>query len=361
MRLFRFKAVSALFAAFVSLSLPLGAQTKVELRTERSFTPPEVQPHYDELVGPLPEPFVIERLAPVMDELTGTLFNVSDLPGPPTSSIRVGALHLTAAEKSQLLATVPTSSPKLRSSPVRVKAAAESYLTWLGQNDRITTVRSTTSDLKARYQYNALRFEPAPRVSKGGFALDHMAINTLQIAVWTTLRRDYIVDSIGMKRAKLLDPATPKLKQHLLQLGLDRTEATDVAGSFEKNSKVQTGKLTRRTTLLRLFPAEGNPTGHYYSCCIEHSKKGHVWWDARGLARPKREEPDHLAAVTLPIGTQIVVGPIAGAFGKKGGNVQIFVPKVSHFPFDKYKANPGDPTPSDIIVVGDERVLRFRR
>jgi hypothetical protein len=75
----------------------------------------------------------------------------------------------------------------------------------------------------------------------------------------------------------------------------------------------------------------------------------------------------HLAAVTVPAGTQLLLGSVADNFkdaaghALPGGNAQLFVSHVKDFPFDEYRLGHGGPAASAIAVWSDDRVLQFHR
>lgn len=115
----------------------------------------------------------------------------------------------------------------------------------------------------------------------------------------------------------------------------------------------------------------GQPVGRYFFCCLWSSDVGSQhrhWSDASGLATPPENLLQRLAVVTLPAGTNIIVGVIADNFPnelgvqRSGGNTQIFVPEVKTSLFREYRLAEGDPAASDVVVLMDnDGILRFRQ
>ena len=96
------------------------------------------------------------------------------------------------------------------------------------------------------------------------------------------------------------------------------------------------------------------------------------WTDASDLALPPANRAEHLIAATLPAGTEIVVGVVADNFAKelgtpvRGGNTQIFVPEpvpglqVEHLVLPSQLTDSGGPTPTEVAVWHNDRLLRFK-
>jgi hypothetical protein len=139
-----------------------------------------------------------------------------------------------------------------------------------------------------------------------------------------------------------------------------------VSLSFDKNLVAKKVLLPHSVSLLRLYGEGAKPTGRYYFCCLEtklnqFTLTRHQWTDASGLATPPENLMSQLAIVTVPPFTPLYVGGVADAFGKPGGNVQIFIPRVSNFPSDDYQLRATGKSASDIkVVLDDETILWFR-
>jgi hypothetical protein len=90
------------------------------------------------------------------------------------------------------------------------------------------------------------------------------------------------------------------------------------------------------------------------------------WSDASGLATPPENLTDHLALVTIEAGTTVIVGTVADNFADQfgnlrvGGNTQIFVPNVKTSMFKNYRLKDGASQVSDVSIVKDDTILRFR-
>jgi hypothetical protein len=151
-------------------------------------------------------------------------------------------------------------------------------------------------------------------------------------------------------------------------------EVKPVAESFDSRFPVEVVTLQSDVTLWRLSGGVSKPLGRYFFCCMfdvsRLSKVKVKWVDASGLATPPGNLRDALNAITVPAGTKAFIGTVADNFRDEfgnalpGGNIQLFVPHVTNFPYDSYQvANPPGftfPT-SEITVLGDDRILRFRK
>ena len=146
------------------------------------------------------------------------------------------------------------------------------------------------------------------------------------------------------------------------------TDAVDVAGSFQADAEISVIHQERPVTLLRVFGGDSQPIGRYYFCCLNDGT-GPLsrWTDAGGLALPPNNLLTDLALVQIPAGTTQLAGIVADNFPsisgtpKIGGNVQVFLPKVNSFPFERYRLLPDSRQASRIRVLFDEgRVLTFQ-
>ena len=98
-------------------------------------------------------------------------------------------------------------------------------------------------------------------------------------------------------------------------------------------------------TLWRVYGGGSAPLGRYFFCCLRQSVSDDAqhWVDASALATPRENLRQHLAGVTVPAGTTVLVRTVADNFAdqfghlEKGGNTQIFMPYVRGFPFDEYR------------------------
>jgi hypothetical protein len=198
-------------------------------------------------------------------------------------------------------------------------------------------------------------------------------------------RREDIIRRTGATSEKTLD-ARPRTDSE--ELGLDRylrdslgiSDYSAVAASFDQNALVKELVLSSGLTVARLYGGKSTPVGRYFFCCVEApstvprevldaapSARIEGWTDASGLALPPDNLAEHLALVTLPPNTKVLIGTVAdnfaGALGEPelGGGTQIFVPHVQNFPFESYRrADNGAPV-SEIAVLRDDLIVRYRR
>jgi hypothetical protein len=148
-----------------------------------------------------------------------------------------------------------------------------------------------------------------------------------------------------------------------------------VRDSFDSTHIVNVVTLQKDMQLLRLYGGESKPIGRYFFCCVwsNGESPGRQWSDATKLATPPGNLRRYLAKVTIPAGTTVIVGTVADNFADKsglpipGGNAQVFIPEVKVNAYlahelieDTSHAHIQGPIPSEILIVSDERVLRFR-
>jgi hypothetical protein len=185
-------------------------------------------------------------------------------------------------------------------------------------------------------------------------------------SVFSAIRRRSIVEEIGPGTSQQLDRAS--LGRYLKDT-LNVPDYPEVMDSFDIAQNVEVVTLKRDTTLLRLCGGVSEPIGRYYFCCLwssEGQSRETRWSDASGLALPPGNLRDHLAAVTIPAGTNVIVGTVADNFANrlgmlsKGGNTQIFVSEVKTPSFQEYRISRSGPSASDIVVLSDDRIVRFR-
>lgn len=168
------------------------------------------------------------------------------------------------------------------------------------------------------------------------------------------------------------------------------TDHEQVAKSFDSRFRVEVKTLEQPATLWRIYGGGSGPVGRYYFCCILEgvADDARFWVDGSGLATPPENLRKHLARVTVPAGTAMLVGTVSDNFAdklghlEKGGNTQIFIPHVQGFPFDDYRKvaelfllpqsakrnrlravsplTAFEVFRSEIVVQSDDRILRFR-
>jgi hypothetical protein len=148
-----------------------------------------------------------------------------------------------------------------------------------------------------------------------------------------------------------------------------------VRDSFDSTHIVNVVTLHKDIQLLRLYGGESKPIGRYFFCCVwpNGESPGLQWSDATKLATPPGNLLKYLALVNIPAGTTVIVGTVADNFAnevgipRSGGNAQIFIPEVKMNAFlahelveDTSHAHIQGPLRSEILIVSDDRVLRFR-
>jgi hypothetical protein len=208
--------------------------------------------------------------------------------------------------------------------------------------------------------YDALT-EPS---EKHRWLKDRSLAKRLIDSVSSDIRRRSILDEIGGGKSEVL---TRERLIERLKASLNVPDFEQVADSFDHYvAPVVAKTLEQKTTLLRLYGGASMPSGRYFFCCRWSEKGfGGRWSDASGLATPPGNVKSDLALVTLPAGTTVFVGIVADNFTNalgvkaKGGNTQIFVPKVEVSAVRLYRLADGS-MPQDIVIVGEDRLLRFR-
>ena len=207
----------------------------------------------------------------------------------------------------------------------------------------------------------------------------------------SVIRRLSILDQLGPGRSS---PVEQSQLSTYLRDTMKVTDYEQVAKSFDPRLRVEARTIQEPKTLWRIYGGGSGPVGRYYFCCLLEgvSDDAQYWVDASGLATPRENLRQHLAGVTVPAGTTVLVGTVADNFAdqfgrlEKGGNTQIFIPQVQGFPFDEYRKTAESkqislgPLPqlkkskrsgalsfsriakfrSEIIVQSDDRILRFR-
>jgi hypothetical protein len=208
----------------------------------------------------------------------------------------------------------------------------------------------------------------------------------------SVIRRLSILDRLGPGRSTTIEQG--QLQAYLMN-SVKVTDHEQVAKSFDSKLRVEVKTLQQPTTLWRIYGGGSGPVGRYYFCCVMEgvSYDAQLWVDASGLATPPENLRKHLAGVTIPAGTTVLVGTVSDNFAdklghlEKGGNTQIFIPHVQDFPFDEYRKvaesrqislgpapqftkgnrlRPVSPSSrveilrSEIVVQSDDRILRFR-
>jgi hypothetical protein len=198
----------------------------------------------------------------------------------------------------------------------------------------------------------------------------------------SVIRRMSILDQLGPGGSSVIE--TDRLDAYLKNT-MNVEDHEQVAKSFDSKFRVEVKTLQEPTTLWRIYGGGSGPVGRYYFCCLLAGVADgpYLWIDGSGLATPPGNLRQHLAGVTVPAGTVMLVGTVAdnfaGKFGHmaKGGNTQIFIPRVHGFPFDEYRklaessriGEPASPASrpagretlrSEIIVQSDDRILRFQ-
>ena len=208
----------------------------------------------------------------------------------------------------------------------------------------------------------------------------------------SVIRRLSILDQLGPGRSSTIEQG--QLPFYLMNT-VKVTDHEQVAKSFDSKFRVEVKTLQQPTTLWRIYGGGSQPVGRYYFCCVMEgvSDDAQFWVDASGLATPPENLRKHLAGVTIPAGTTVLVGTVSDNFAdkvghlEKGGNTQIFIPYVEGFPFDEYRKvaeskqvflGPMPPFTkrnrlrgassfskietlrSEIVVQSDDRILRFR-
>jgi hypothetical protein len=243
-------------------------------------------------------------------------------------------------------------------------------------------------DLKRDQGTFEVRRKPRLELPPGQFAQTSMDfVDSLS----SVIRRLSILDQLGPGRSSPIEQG--QLPAYLR----DRMKVTDyeqVAKSFDPKLRVDAKTFQEPMTLWRIYGGESRPVGRYFFCCVREgaSEDARLWVDASALATPPGNLRGHLAGVTVPAGTTVLVGTVADNFAdqfgrqEKGGNTQIFIPNVQGFPFDEYRKIAESnriswPVPpltkrkesrpfsllsgieilrSEIIVQSDDRILRFR-
>jgi hypothetical protein len=205
----------------------------------------------------------------------------------------------------------------------------------------------------------------------------------------SVIRRMRILDQLGSGGSSVIEP--DRLDTYLKNT-MNVTDHEQVAKSFDSNLTIEVKTLQEPTTLWRIYGGGSGPVGRYYFCCLlpNVADDAQLWIDGSGLATPRENLRQHLAGVTVPAGTTVLVGTVADNFAdkfghlEKGGNTQIFIPHVHGFPFDDYRKaaeSTFEPTPkanrrkppvppsqfiskdslrSEIVVQSDDRILRFQ-
>jgi hypothetical protein len=339
------------FVALVALALATLAPTTAG--GAPPFAHVEVRP--PELIGRLPESYAhrIPQAAVRLD-----------------SVVRVQTIHV---HQPHILIRPPSLKSHLSArgadlSRAQIDAATEDFMRALRRHELRVETAKIESDAQHPKAGGRLTISPA---AAGAEPASPGAKWLLSASLWTGLRTDHVAESLHVSEEAQLNPrsAAPGELSPLAKHLRDKLKVGDyaaVADSFGPNYPVRAGVLRRPTTLWRLFStAEGSQShalGRFFFCCAEPSA-GERWIDARGLATPPENIKHDLAEVTLPAGTEVLIGPIADqqAFDAAGGNVQIFVPHVESFPYDHYKVAASGRSPTDIVVKGDGNVLRFRR
>jgi hypothetical protein len=219
----------------------------------------------------------------------------------------------------------------------------------------------------------------------------HPDLTSLQFvdSLSSVIRRLSILDQLGPGRSSPIEQG--QLQAYLMNT-VKVTDHEQVAKSFDSKFRVEVKTLQQPTTLWRIYGGGSKPIGRYYFCCVMQgvSDDAQLWIDGSKLATPPENLRQHLAGVTIPAGTTVLVGTVSDNFAdklgnmEKGGNTQIFIPHVQDFPFAEYRKyaeaqlHPAGPAPrkrngsgavsqlkfemlrSEIVVQSDDRILRFR-
>jgi hypothetical protein len=186
-------------------------------------------------------------------------------------------------------------------------------------------------------------------------------------SVFSDVRRRSILAEIGPGPSEELGRS--QLRERL-KGELKVADFEDVTASFDHlTAPVVAKTLEEDTTMLRVYGGTSKAIGRYLFCCRWSAEKAFgeatSWSDASGLATPPGNQKRRLALVTLPAGTTVFVGVVADNFANalgvkaKGGNTQIFVPNVNPASVQKFRLADGR-LPTDIVIVGEDRILRFR-
>jgi hypothetical protein len=142
-----------------------------------------------------------------------------------------------------------------------------------------------------------------------------------------------------------------------------------IAKGFDPLTQARVVQTTRRVKLLRLFGHGAVQKGRWFICCVDYDR------DISQTALPLDNSMQQLAAVTVPTGTEMLLGTVADqvdpGFRPTGGNAQIFIPQltVPEAAWTEYRrvqevhtsqvVNDAA-TRADLIVIHDDGALRFR-